>query len=263
MNFLNALLLSLIEGITEFLPVSSTGHMVLFSGFFGNEENPFVKNFEVIIQLGAILSVVVLYRKRFFQWNTEFYKKILFAFFPTAVIGFLLKKSVDVWLGNVQLVAWALILGGVILIWSDRKFSSSISQGKKIQDLSWMQCLILGVCQSFALVPGVSRSGATIVGGLGLGLSQKEAAEFSFFLAVPTMLAATGYKLVNILPTITSDQIQILLFGSVISFFVAMIAVKSFITWISQNGFKAFGYYRILLGTLILVLIYNGTGVQN
>lgn len=258
MNFWDAFLLSLIEGITEFLPISSTGHMVLFSAFFGNEENPFVKNFEVIIQLGAILSVVVLYRKNF-RWNPQFYKKILLAFLPTGIIGFLLKKNVDVWLGSVQLVAWSLILGGVVLIWSDKRFSNQVSQGKKVADLHWTHCLLLGLFQSLAIVPGVSRSGATIVGGLCLGLSQKEAAEFSFFLAVPTMMAATGYKLLKIAPTITADEIQILIFGSVLSFFVALVAVKGFITWVSRNGFKVFGYYRILLGAIILFLVYTGT----
>ncbi len=262
MNFWDAFLLSLIEGITEFLPISSTGHMVLFSAFFGNEENPFVKNFEVIIQLGAILSVVVLYRKNF-RWSVDFYKKILIAFLPTGAIGFLLKKNVDLWMGSVQIVAWALVIGGIILIWSDKKFARQLSEGKKISELSWKQCLALGVFQSLALIPGVSRSGATILGGLGLGLSQKEAAEFSFFLAVPTMLAATGYKMLKIAPTITSDQIQIILFGSVISFIVALIAVKGFITWVSQHGFKIFGYYRIALGGIILALVYSGTFLQN
>lgn len=254
MSFWDAFLLSVIEGITEFLPISSTGHMVLFSAFFGQQENPFVKNFEVIIQLSAIISVLVLYRHKL-KWNPEFYKKIILAFIPTGIIGFLLKKNVDQWLGSVQLVAWALIIGGVILIWSDRKFSKQISHGKTIHDLNWLQCAILGICQSFALIPGISRSGATIIGGLSLGLSQKESAEFSFFLAVPTMTAATVYKLLKIAPTITSDQVQILLFGSVVSFAVAMIAIKTFITWVSQNGFKAFGYYRIALGILILFLI--------
>lgn len=262
MNFWDAFLLSLIEGVTEFLPISSTGHMVLFSAFFGNEENPFVKNFEVIIQLGAILSVVVLYRKNF-RWNYDFYKKILIAFLPTGFIGFLLKKNVDVWLGSVQIVAWALILGGIVLIWSDKKFSQQLKEGKKVSELSWQQCLAMGVFQSIALIPGVSRSGATIIGGLGLGLSQKEAAEFSFFLAVPTMLAATGYKMLKIAPSITSDQLQIILFGSIMSFIVALIAVKAFISWVSQHGFKAFGYYRIILGGIILALIYSGTFLQN
>ena len=254
MNFWDAFLLSIIEGITEFLPISSTGHMVLYSAFVGNQENPFVKNFEVIIQLGAILSILFLYRSKL-KWDFNFYKKIMFAFLPTAVIGFLLKKNVDQWLGSVSLVAWALIIGGIILIWSDKKFSKQLTTGKKIDDLNWIQCVLLGICQSFALVPGVSRSGATIIGGLFMGLSQKEAAEFSFFLAVPTMMAATGYKLIKIAPTITSDQIQILLFGSVVSFVVAMMAVKFFITWISQNGFKVFGFYRVILGLIILFAV--------
>jgi len=208
--------------------------------------------------LGVILSVVLLYRKNF-QWNPSFYKKIIIAFLPTGIIGFLLKKNIDVWLGSVQLVAWSLILGGLILIWSDKKFVTQRHQGKKIENLSWKECLLLGLFQSIAMIPGVSRSGATIIGGLSLGLSQKEAAEFSFFLAVPTMMAATGYKLLKIAPTITADQIQILAFGSLVAFVVAGLAVKGFINWISSHGFKAFGYYRILLGALILVLIYTGT----
>ncbi len=254
MNFWDAFLLSVIEGITEFLPISSTGHMVLYSAFVGNQENPFVKNFEVIIQLGAILSILFLYRSNL-KWDLNFYKKILFAFLPTALIGFVLKKNVDQWLGSVSLVAWALIIGGIILIWSDKKFSKQLVSGKKINDLTWLQCVLLGVCQSLALVPGVSRSGATIIGGLFMGLSQKEAAEFSFFLAVPTMMAATSYKLLKIAPTITGDQIQILLFGSFMSFVVALMAVKFFVTWISQNGFKVFGFYRVLLGLIILFAV--------
>jgi len=252
MNYWDALYLSLIEGITEFLPVSSTGHMILLSSLLGIEANSFVKNFEVIIQLGAILAVVVLYIRRF-QWNKDFYQKIFLAFFPTAVIGFLLKKQVDVWMGSVTIVAWSLILGGIILLWADRRYKNQINQGKTFDDLSWKHCVILGLCQSVAMIPGVSRSGSTIVGGLALGLSKKEAAEFSFFLAVPTMMAATGYKMVKIAPTLTQDQFSVLAFGFIASFVVALFAVKTFIGWISRHGFEIFGYYRILIGAAILL----------
>jgi len=252
MNYMDAFWLAIIEGITEFLPISSTGHMVLWSAFMGQQNDEFVKAFEVIIQFGAILSVVYLYRNTIRQATFDFYKKIMLAFFPTAILGFILKNKVDEWLGSVSIVAWSLIVGGVVLILSDRFFKKQLQTGKKIHDLNPLQCVTLGFFQSIAMIPGVSRSGATIVAGLGMGLSKKEAAEYSFFLAIPTMLAATLYKVYKLRHSLSMDNAGILIFGSVVAFVIALIAVKSFVGWISKHGFAAFGYYRIILGLLIL-----------
>lgn len=180
MTHLQAIILAIIEGITEFLPISSTGHMVILSSAMGISENEFTKAFEVIIQFGAILSVLVLYWKRFLP-NMNFYKKLFVAFLPTAIIGFLAKHVVDQLLESVHVVAWSLILGGIILIFSDKIFSHLTNQGRTTNDLSYKDSIKLGLFQSIAMIPGVSRSGATIMGGLTLGMNRKEAAEFSFF----------------------------------------------------------------------------------
>lgn len=227
----------------------------------GIANDDFVKAFEVIIQFGAILSVLVLYFKRFLP-NWSFYKKLFFAFLPTALIGFVVKDGVDYLLGSVQVVAWSLIVGGVILIWSDRFFAHLHIEGKQIQNLSLKESMLLGVFQSIAMIPGVSRSAATIIGGLSLGMNRKEAAEFSFFLAVPTMAAATGYKVLKMYNTIQADQIGILAFGCVVAFFVAILAIKVFIGIVSRYGFKAFGIYRILLGVAILTMLYSGYNLE-
>lgn len=261
MTYIHALILAIIEGLTEFLPISSTGHMIIASSAMGIAEDEFVKAFEVIIQFGAILSVLILYWKRFLpDWN--FYKKLFVAFLPTAIIGFALKNVVDHLLGSVEVVAWSLIVGGVILIWSDRAFAHLQKLGRKTSELTYKDSLKLGLFQSIAMIPGVSRSGATIMGGLFLGMNKKEAAEFSFFLAVPTMAAATGYKLLKIYKTIHVEQVSLLLFGCFIAFVVAMIAIKFFIGIVGRYGFKGFGYYRIVLGVAILILIYTGHSLQ-
>lgn len=257
MTYFHAIILGIIEGITEFLPISSTGHMIITSSVMGIEENSFTKAFEVIIQFGAILSVLVLYWKRFLpQWN--FYKKLFVAFLPTAIIGFLAKDVVEHLLGSVQVVAWALILGGVILIWSDKVFAPLTTMGRKTNDLTYADSIKLGLFQSIAMIPGVSRSASTIMGGLTLGMNKKEAAEFSFFLAVPTMAAASGYKFLKIYKTIDLSQTGVLLVGSLIAFIVAMLAIKFFIGVVTRYGFRGFGIYRIILGTVILFMIYSG-----
>lgn len=254
MKLMEAIILGVIEGVTEFLPISSTGHMVVVSHFLGIAENQFVKNFEIIIQFGAILAVVFLYLKRFIQ-SFEFYKKLFIAFIPTGVLGFLLKKLVDQWLESVHLVAATLIFGGLVLIWCDRKFANLAIEGKNDSHLKIKDLLTLGLWQSVALVPGVSRSGATILGGLFLGMNRKSATEFSFFLAVPTMAAATLYKLIKSAGTITSDQVSLLAIGFVISFFVAAISIRFFLKVLSKSGFKYFGIYRIILGLAIFVIL--------
>ncbi|WP_415062971.1 undecaprenyl-diphosphate phosphatase [Bdellovibrio sp.] len=261
MSYLHALILGIVEGITEFLPISSTGHMIIVSSMMGIEDNSFTKAFEVIIQFGAIMSVLVLYWKRFLpHWG--FYKKLFVAFLPTGLIGFILKDVVEQLMGSVQVVAWALILGGVILVWSDKIFAHLTAMGRKTSDLTYVDSVKLGLFQSLAMIPGVSRSGATIMGGLTLGMNKKEAAEFSFFLAVPTMAAATGYKLLKIYKTIEPSQIGVLLVGCLVAFVVAMLAIKFFIGIVTRYGFRGFGFYRIVLGVLILIMLYTGQNLQ-
>ena len=261
MTFLHAIILGIVEGITEFLPISSTGHMIIASSIMGIHENDFTKAFEVIIQFGAILSVLCLYWRRFLP-NWSFYKKLFVAFLPTAILGFILKDVVDQMLGSVQIVAWSLILGGFVLVWSDRAFSHLHSSGRTTDQLNYKDSVKLGLFQSLAMIPGVSRSGSTIMGGLFLGMNKKDAAEFSFFLAVPTMAAATGYKLLKIYKTIEPSQVSVLLVGMVVAFVVALLAIKFFIGVVTKYGFRGFGYYRILVGVIILIMLYSGHSLE-
>jgi len=252
MSWFEVVFLSLIEGLTEYLPVSSTGHLILTSAMLGLQEEGFIKSFNIIIQFGAILAVLVLYWRRFLP-NLSFYKKIFIAFIPAAVIGLLVKSKIDLILGSVYVVAAALIVGGVVLIWSDRQFDSFSTDGKKIDELSWKDCLKLGLIQCFAFIPGVSRSGASIIGGLFLGMSRKEATEFSFFLAVPTLTGAAFVKSLGMVNTIEPSQIYLLVIGIFLSFVFAMGAIRFFIGMVSSYGFKHFGYYRIILGILVFI----------
>lgn len=252
MSFLEALILAIVEGITEFLPVSSTGHMIIASAFMGINESSFVKIFEVNIQFGAILSVVVLYWKRFFQ-SLDFYYKLLVAFIPAAIIGFLLGDFIDSLLENVWVVASSLLIGGVILLFVDKWFQSSNEE-----KVDYKKALFIGFFQCVAMIPGVSRSAATIIGGMAQGLNRKTAAEFSFFLAVPTMFAASAYKMLKGYKEITTDNLDILLFGNLVAFIVAMLAIKFFISFLTKYGFKVFGWYRIVLGLFLLVLLAMG-----
>lgn len=245
---------SLIEGLTEFLPVSSTGHLIIYSHYLAKENDLFIKSFEIIIQFGAIFSVLVVYWKTFLS-SLQLYKNLLVAFFPAAVMGFALRNFVNEWLGSILIVAWSLIIGGIVLIASDYLFKTTATEGKSLDKLNYKESLYLGFFQCLALVPGVSRSGATIIGGLALKYNKKAAAEFSFFLGVPTIAAATLYKSYKILPTITSDQISTLLIGCVLSFLIAIVAIKTFIRLVSRYGFKHFGIYRIILGTVILFTV--------
>jgi undecaprenyl-diphosphatase len=254
MSWLAVILLALVEGLTEFLPVSSTGHMILVSSLLGIENQPFVQHYQIIIQFGAILSVLVLYWEKFKSWN-PLYIKILAAFLPTAIIGFLFKSSFEALLGSPLVVSFSLIVGGFIFLGMEKYFKES-DLTRKMEDLSFRHCVYLGLFQCFALVPGVSRAGATIIGALLLKMNRKEAAEFSFFLAVPTLAAASLYKGVKALPQIDSSQILFLVVGSLISFFVAMLAIKFFVQWIARSGFVFFGWYRILLGFIFLFYLY-------
>ncbi|WP_299253596.1 undecaprenyl-diphosphate phosphatase [uncultured Cytophaga sp.] len=254
MTWIEALILAIIEGITEFLPVSSTGHMIIASAFMGIINDPFTKVFEVAIQFGAILSVVVLYFKRFFK-GLDFYYKLFVAFLPTAIVGLLLKSHIDALLENVWVVATTLLLGGIVLIFVDKWFEKNETEG--IEEVSYKTGFLIGCFQCLAMIPGMSRSAATIIGGLTQKLTRKAAAEFSFFLAVPTMFAATAKSLYDEKDLIleSADKIPLLIFGNVIAFIVAMLAIKFFINILTKYGFKVFGYYRIVLGLLLLTLL--------
>jgi len=257
MNTLQALVLAVIEGITEFLPVSSTGHMIIASSMFGIAHEDFTKLFTIVIQLGAILSVVVLYFKRFFQ-SINFYLKLLVGFIPAVVFGLLFSKKIDALLESPVTVAVSLILGGIVLLFVDGWFTRD-EESDSINDISYLTALKIGMFQCLAMIPGVSRSGASIVGGMASKLTRKTAAEFSFFLAVPTMLGATAKKCYDYYKdgfVLTHDQVNLLIIGNVVAFIVAMIAIKSFITYLQKHGFKIFGYYRILAGAAILVIHY-------
>lgn len=251
MDWLQALIIGIIEGLTEFLPVSSTGHMIITTKILGMQNNEFVEAFLINIQFGAILSVVFLYWKKFLQ-SMSFYYKLFVAFLPAAFFGLLLSKQIDLLLENVIVVAVMLILGGIILIFVDSWFKNK--EEEKEQEVTYKKSLIIGLFQVIAMIPGVSRSASTIIGGMTQKLSRKNAAEFSFFLAVPTMFAASGYKLLDNYEAINSDNIGILIFGNIVAFIVAFIAIKSFIAFLTKNGFKIFGYYRIVVGLVILVL---------
>lgn len=262
MSWLAAILLAIIEGITEFLPISSTGHMIIGSSLMGIADDEFVKNYTVIIQFGAILSVLVLYWKRFLK-SVDFYIKLFIAFIPAAVIGFLANDYVDLLLENVIVVACTLLLGGVFLLFVDKIFEQNEKTGH--ESPSNKSALVIGFFQVIAMIPGVSRSAATIIGGLTQKLNRKAAAEFSFFLAVPTMFAASSYKLLKIYKSATgfsNHDIQILLAGNLVAFLVAMLAIKFFISFLTRNGFKIFGYYRIAVGILILALYFAGVDLK-
>ena len=255
MNTLQAIVLAIIEGITEFLPVSSTGHMIIASYFFGIAHDDFTKLFTIVIQLGAILSVVILYFKRFFQ-TLDFYFKLLVAFIPAVVLGLLLSDFIDGLLENPVTVAISLLIGGLILLKVDEWFNTPNSS-ETSQEISYLQAFKIGLFQCLAMIPGVSRSGASIVGGMSQKLSRTTAAEFSFFLAVPTMLGATVKKCYDYYKAgfeLSHDQINLLIIGNIVAFIVALLAIKTFIGFLTKNGFKVFGYYRIIAGIILLLI---------
>ena len=277
MDIFQSIIIAIVEGLTEFLPVSSTGHMIIAEEALGVEHNDFVNAFTVIIQFGAILSVVWLYWKRFFHLNQvpegakgakallikyDFYWKLLVAFVPAAVIGFLLGDFIDSLLENVTVVAVMLVAGGVLMLFVDKWFNRSTTA-----PLTEKRALTIGFYQCIAMIPGVSRSMATIVGGMQQGLTRKDAAEFSFFLAVPTMFAATAYKLLKLIIEPESlqllvDNIWVLIVGNVVAFIVAVLAIKFFINYVTKYGFKAFGYYRIIVGAAIIIMGLCGISME-
>ena len=257
MSILEVIILAIVEGITEFLPISSTGHMIIVSTLLGIQHDPFVKVFEVCIQLGAILAVVVLYFKRFFK-DLNFYYKLFVGFLPTGILGLLLKSKIDQLLENVQVVAISLLAGGIVLLFVDSLFASDEKTDKT--EVDYKTAFWIGLIQAISMIPGVSRSASTIIGGLAQKLTRKTAAEFSFFLAVPTMFAATGKSLLDEHELIMDslDKVWLLLLGNAIAFVVAYLAMNSFVTYLNKHGFRVFGIYRIILGLTILILLQMG-----
>lgn len=257
MTLLQAAVIGIVEGITEFLPISSTGHMIITEKLLGVNIDDFTKAFTVNIQFGAILSVVVLYWRRFLQ-SWTFYQKLFVAFLPAAVIGFLLGDFIDSLLENVMVVAITMLLGGILLLFVDKWFSRENPD----QEVTYPKAFKIGFWQCIAMIPGVSRSAATIVGGMQQKLNRTNAAEFSFFLAVPTMAAASAYKLLKDYKHINSDNLGILIIGNIIAFVVAMIAIKTFITFLQKHGFKVFGWYRIVIGLILITLLLMGVDLK-
>lgn len=286
MTVFEAIVIAVVEGITEFLPISSTGHMIITEALLGMNIDEYTKAFTVNIQFGAILSVVVLYWKKFFVINRnvdvkkpsknkfihflqhfvlkfEFYFKLLVAFIPAAIIGFFAGDFIDSLLENVMVVAVMLLLGGIILLFVDKWFDKVDEN----QEVTYPKALKIGFYQCIAMIPGVSRSAATIIGAMTQKLNRKTAAEFSFFLAVPTMAAASGYKLLKILlepngATMLKDNLSTLILGNIVAFFVALIAIKTFITFLQKHGFKVFGWYRIIVGLILITLLLMGVDLE-
>ena len=260
MDTLQSIIIAIVEGLTEFLPISSTGHMIITEKALGITETDFIKVFTVAIQLGAILAVVVLYAKKFFDFKRwQFYVKLAAAVVPALVIGFLFSKKIDALLESSLTVAITMLAGGIILLFIDKAFTNpTIDSEEKV---TLPKAVAIGVWQCIAMIPGVSRSAASIIGGMQQKLTRSAAAEFSFFLAVPTMLAATVYKLYKYYKEsggFSSAEIKQLAIGNVVAFIVAMLAIKFFIGFLKKYGFKVWGIYRIILGIILLVLIWQG-----
>ncbi len=261
MTTTEAIIIGIVEGITEYLPVSSTGHMIIASSALGIQEDDFTKLFTVAIQFGAILAVVVLYWKRFFDLkNLNFYFKLIFGVVPALVFGFLFADKIDDLLESPTTVAISLLLGGFVLLFIDRYFQEHTTDD--INNVTPKQAMLTGVWQCVAMIPGVSRSAASIIGGMQQGMTRKLAAEFSFFLAVPTMFAATAYKMIKGYEIINKENLNLLLIGNVVAFIVAIIAIKFFIGFLQKYGFRLFGWYRIIAGIILLILIYTGVIVH-
>lgn len=260
MDLLDSIILGLVEGATEFLPVSSTGHMILVSYLIKLKNTSFLKTFEVVIQLGAILAIVWIYAKRFLtSWTI--YLKLLIAFIPTAIVGLLAYEIIKAYLFSPLVVAVSLIVGGVILILMDQRVEQKQSTWVDVADISYKGAFLVGLIQCFAMIPGVSRAAATIIGGVFNGFNKKQAAEFSFLLAVPTMFAASGYDLLKSNMSFTQENMLMLSAGLFVAFITAWGAVKLFLHLINRFGFKHFGYYRIVIGVLFLILFFSGTSI--
>ena len=262
MTYLEAIILAIIEGLTEFLPVSSTGHMIIGTALMGLEPSAFVKLFTIVIQLGTILSVLVLYWKRFFK-SMDFYYKLVVAAIPASILGLVFNDFIDSLLESPMMVGVMLVIGGVILLFVDKWFNKPTIENS--DEISYKQAFIIGWYQCLALIPGTSRSASTIVGGMTQKLTRKAAAEFSFFLAIPMMLGASVVKLYKFFKeghTFTGEEINLLIVGNVIGFVVAIIAIKTFIDLLTKYGFKIFGWYRIVVGAVIIAMLLSGHSLQ-
>jgi undecaprenyl-diphosphatase len=266
MNIFQSIIIAIIEGITEFLPISSTAHMKFANPFLGIESSPFVDLFEIVIQLAAIASVVVIYRKKFFDFkHFSFYIKLMIAVIPALIFGALLKKYIDAALGNLWVIAIVMVAGGVILIFIDKFFEKAEAAKTEESDqegITYKKSFIIGCFQVLSILfPGLSRSAATIIGGMSQQLNKKTALEFSFFLAVPTMLAASAKSTLDVYQTnpevFGKENLLLLLIGAVVAFLVALISVQFFMRIVQKHGFAPFGWYRIVLGLSILGLLYT------
>lgn len=260
MTIFESLILGVIEGVTEFLPISSTGHLILASKLFNIAQTDFVKSFEIIIQFGAILSVVWLYRRKIFPLDVRLWSKVFVSFVPTAVIGFILYKLIKAFLlGNVLVTALSLIIGGIILIVFERRnrkiFNTSQGGEMDMAEIPYKTAFIIGIFQAIAVIPGVSRSAATIIGGQLFGVTRIAIVEYSFLLAIPTMLAAAGYDLLKNSSGFSYDNLLVLTIGFVTSFFVALFSVKFLLRYIKKHDFTYFGIYRIIVGFIFLFLL--------
>jgi len=260
MTVVESIIIGIVEGITEFIPISSTGHMIITEKLLGVAENDFTKVFTIAIQLGAILAVVVLYWQKFFDFkNWQFYFKLLIGVIPAIILGLLFSKKIDALLESSTTVAVTMLAGGILLIFVDKFFTRPRIQSEK--QVSYTKSFAIGVWQCLAMIPGVSRSAASIIGGMQQKLTRSAAAEFSFFLAVPTMLAATGYKLLKFYQDdggFTGEEIKLLAIGNIVAFIVAMIAIKFFIEFLKKHGFRVWGIYRVIVGIILLMMIYSG-----
>lgn len=260
MDTIQSIIIAVVEGLTEFLPISSTGHMIITEKLLNLSENDFSKVFTIAIQLGAILAVVVLYWKKFIDFkNWQFYAKLIAAVMPAIILGFLFSKKIDTLLESSTTVAISMLAGGIILIFIDNVFKEHTIHDEK--EVSFGRAIMIGIWQCLAMIPGISRSAASIIGGMQQKLTRNAAAEFSFFLAVPTMLAATGYKLLKYYKEyggFSSNEIKQLAIGNVVAFIVALLAIKFFIGFLKKHGFRIWGYYRIIVGIILLILIYTG-----
>ncbi len=260
MTIVQSIIIAIVEGITEFIPISSTGHMIIAEKLLNLSDEGFNAVFTVAIQLGAILSVVVLYWKKFFDfYRWQFYVKLAVAVIPALVLGLLFSSKIDTLLNSSLTVAISMLAGGIILLFIDNAFKTPVIHNEK--EVSFVKAFIIGIWQCIAMIPGVSRSAASIIGGMQQKLTRSAAAEFSFFLAVPTMLAATVYKIYTYTKgygSFTSDQIKLLTLGNVVAFLVALVAIKFFITMLKKYGFRMWGIYRVVVGIALLIMIYTG-----
>ena len=270
MNIIEAIVIAVVEGLTEFLPVSSTGHMIITSSLLGIQKDEFTKVFEISIQFGAILAVVVLYWKKFFEFRKwQFYGKLVLGVIPALVLGYLFSDKIDELLESPTTVAIAMLAGGIVLVFIDAFFKAATIESE--EQIGFGKAFIVGLWQTISMVPGVSRSAASIIGGMSQKFTRNLAAEFSFFLAVPTMFAATAYSLFlkkwphegvvkkgYQIITETPENIKCFIVGNIVAFVVALLAIRFFINYLKIYGFKLFGIYRIVAGIILLVLLFTG-----